>query len=66
MRVIQQQLSGELANVVRVFNLILQLGDNRLQIQHGDGITVMGGAAQRLQYELQAIGIAIAGDLALV
>ena len=65
-RVVQQQAPGQLPDVVRFLDAAAQPGDHRFQVQHGNGVAVVGGATQRLQYQLQAIGIAIPGDFALV
>ena len=57
-----QMTDEELADLRRE----LQVGDHRFQVQYRDRIAVMCGATQRLQYQLQAVGIAVAGDLTLV
>ena len=66
MSVVQQQAARQLAYVVRVLDFLPQAGDHRVQVEHADGIAVVTGTAQRLQDKVQAVGVTVAADLALV
>ena len=66
MRIVQQQAPGQLPDIERILDFFAQSGNHGLQIQHRDGVAVVGGATQCLQDQLQAIGIPVAADLTLV
>ena len=66
MGVLQQKLSGQGLDVLRVLDLAAQRFQGGVQVQCGDRVGVVGRVAQRGQYQLQAKGIAVPADLPLV
>ena len=55
-----------MADIGGIGDLPSQIGNDRLQVEHGDRIAVVGGAAECLQYELQAVGKTVSADFPLV
>ena len=66
MRVVQQQSARQPADVVGIIYPLPQCIDHRVEIQHRYGVAVVCGTAQCLQYQLQAVGVTVSADFALV
>ena len=66
MRVVEQTFAHQTTDVVRVFNLLVEFFQHGLEIEHSHRIAAVDCAGERHQPELQAEGVAVAADLALV
>ena len=65
-RVIDQQVTDKRRDIGRIFHPLAQRIDDRLKIERGNCIAVMGGGTECPQHEVQAIGHAIAAHFALM
>ncbi len=65
-RVVQQQLAHQALDVVGVLDVAVQLFQHRLEVQHRHRVAAVHRARHRHQQQLQAEGVAVAADLALV
>ena len=66
MGVIQQAFAHESADVIRILDLAVEFLQDGLEIEHGHRIAAVDGTGERHQAELQAEGVAVTADLALV